>query len=164
MCKRLLRFELHPTPLAVCAHFPQLSRPTALTRDQSMMKLRLLRCALLNLTLVSALMLGGCAASSTQQQVATYEEEFNDPLEDVNRKIFDFNQFVDRNAIVPVAKAYRDTVPDPVRDSLRDFLNNLRAPLVFVNDALQGQFQRAGETMGRFVINSTIGMGGVVDV
>src|SRR5204863_151209 len=78
--------------------------------------------------------------------------------------IFEFNQFVDRNAIVPVAKAYRDTVPDPVRDSLRDFLNNLRAPIIFVNDALQGQFQQAGETVGRFVINSTIGMGGVVDV
>ena len=123
------------------------------------------RCALLDLTVVSALMLGGCAASNTeQQQVANYEEEFNDPLENVNRKIFDFNQFVDRNAIVPVAKAYRAALPDPVRDSFRDFLNNLREPLVFVNDTLQGQFKHAGETMGRFVINSTIGMGGVVDV
>lgn len=122
------------------------------------------RRALLDLTVVSALMLGGCAASNTEQQVATYEEEFNDPLENVNRKIFDFNQFVDRNAIVPVAKAYRAALPDPVRDSFRDFLNNLREPLVFVNDTLQGQFKRAGETVGRFVINSTIGMGGVVDV
>jgi len=129
-----------------------------------MTKFSFLRCALLDLTVVSALMLGGCAASNTEQQVATYEEEFNDPLENVNRKIFDFNQFVDRNAIVPVAKAYRAALPDPVRDSLRDFLNNLREPLVFVNDTLQGQFKRAGETMGRFVINSTIGMGGVVDV
>src|SRR5438067_3994051 len=133
-------------------------------RDRSMTKFSFLRCALLDLTVVSALMLGGCAASNTEQQVATHEEEFNDPLENVNRKIFDFNQFVDRNAIVPVAKAYRAALPDPVRDSLRDFLNNLREPLVFVNDTLQGQFKRAGETMGRFVINSTIGMGGVVDV
>ena len=129
-----------------------------------MTKFSFLRCALLDLTVVSALMLGGCAASNTEQQVATHEEEFNDPLENVNRKIFDFNQFVDRNAIVPVAKAYRAALPDPVRDSLRDFLNNLREPLVFVNDTLQGQFKRAGETMGRFVINSTIGVGGVVDV
>ena len=129
-----------------------------------MTKFSFLRCALLDLTVVSALTLGGCAASNTEQQVATYEEEFNDPLENVNRKIFDFNQFVDRNAIVPVAKAYRAALPDPVRDSLRDFLNNLREPLVFVNDTLQGQFKRAGETMGRFVINSTIGIGGVVDV
>jgi phospholipid-binding lipoprotein MlaA len=113
----------------------------------------------------SALILSGCASHpSTEQQVTTYEEEFNDPLENVNRKIFDFNQFVDRNAIVPVAKGYRAALPDPVRDSLRDFLYNLRAPLIFVNDALQGQFQRAGETMGRFVINSTVGVGGLVDV
>jgi phospholipid-binding lipoprotein MlaA len=47
---------------------------------------------------------------------------------------------------------------------LRDFLNNLREPLVFVNDTLQGQFNRAATTVGRFVINSTIGIGGVVDV
>jgi phospholipid-binding lipoprotein MlaA len=124
-----------------------------------------LRLGLSELFVFSVLILSGCASHpDTAQQAATYEEDFNDPLEDANRKIFEFNQFVDRNAIVPVAKAYRDTVPDPVRDSLRDFLNNLRAPLIFVNDALQGQFQQAGETMGRFVINSTIGMGGVVDV
>jgi len=128
-----------------------------------MTNVRLMRSALLDLTVVSALILGGCAASKTEQ-VATYEEEFNDPLENVNRKIFDFNQFVDRNAIVPAAKAYRTALPDPVRDSVRDFLNNLREPLVFANDALQGQFKHAGETMGRFVINSTVGMGGLVDV
>jgi len=51
-----------------------------------------------------------------------------------------------------------------VRDSLRDFLNNLREPLVFVNDTLQGEFGRAAKTVGRFVVNSTIGIGGVVDV
>ncbi len=123
-----------------------------------------LRLGLLELLVFSVLVLSGCAHPDTAQQAATYEEDFNDPLEDANRKIFAFNQFVDRNAIVPVAKAYRDTVPDPVRDSLRDFINNLREPLIFVNDALQGQFQKAGETMGRFVINSTIGMGGAVDV
>jgi phospholipid-binding lipoprotein MlaA len=123
-----------------------------------------LRLGLSELFVFSVLILSGCAHPDTAQQAGTYEEDFNDPLEDVNRKTFEFNQFVDRNAIVPVAKAYRDTVPDPVRDSLRDFLNNLRAPIIFANDALQGQFQQAGETMGRFVINSTIGMGGVVDV
>jgi len=109
--------------------------------------------------------LSGCAShSGTAQQAATYEEDFNDPLEDTNRKIFEFNQVVDRNVLVPAAKAYRTALPDPVRDSLRDFLKNLREPLVFVNDSLQGEFGRAGTTVARFVINSTIGMGGVVDV
>ena len=125
-----------------------------------------LRLALLHLLVFSALIFAGCAShpNSEQQQVSAYEEDFNDPLEDTNRKIFEFNQFVDRNAIVPAAKAYRTALPDPVRGSVRDFLNNLREPLVFVNDTLQGQFESAAKTVGRFVINSTIGIGGVVDV
>jgi phospholipid-binding lipoprotein MlaA len=129
------------------------------------MCVRSLRFGLSELFLCSALIVSGCASHpGTEQQVTAYEEEFNDPFEDTNRKIFQFNQTVDRNVIVPVAKAYRAAVPDPVRDSLRDFLNNLREPLVFVNDALQGQFDRAGKDVARFVINSTIGIGGVVDV
>lgn len=129
------------------------------------MNVRPLRLVFLDLIVFSALILSGCASrSDTAQQAATYEEDFNDPLEDTNRKIFEFNQVVDRNVLVPVAKAYRTALPDPVRDSLRDFLNNLREPLVFVNDTLQGEFGRAATTVGRFVINSTIGIGGVVDV
>ena len=54
-------------------------------------------------------------------------------------------------------RAYRTVLPDPVRDSLRDFLRNLREPLIFVNDALQGEFERAGQTFARFTLNSTIG-------
>jgi phospholipid-binding lipoprotein MlaA len=65
---------------------------------------------------------------------------------------------------VPVAKAYRTVLPDPVRDSLRDFLRNLREPLIFANDALQGQFERAGQTFARFTLNSTLGVGGLIDV
>jgi phospholipid-binding lipoprotein MlaA len=129
------------------------------------MNLRPLRLVFLNHFVFMVLALSGCAShSNTEQQVTTYEEDFNDPLEDTNRKIFEFNQFVDRNAIVPAAKAYRTALPDPVRDSVRDFLNNLREPLVFVNDTLQGQFESAAKTVGRFVVNSTIGIGGVVDV
>ena len=129
------------------------------------MKLRPILFVCLHLIVLTPLLLSGCAAPSSKgQQVATYEEEFNDPLEDANRKIFEFNQFVDRNAIVPAAKAYRTALPEPVRDSLRDFLYNLREPLIFVNDALQGQFDRAGKDVARFVVNSTVGIGGVVDV
>jgi phospholipid-binding lipoprotein MlaA len=126
------------------------------------------RFGLSDLFLLSTLTLAACASHPSepteQQQVSTYEEEFNDPLEDANRKIFAFNQFVDRNAIVPVAKAYRAVFPDPVRDTFRDFLYNLREPLIFVNDALQGQFESAGKDVARFAVNSTIGIGGLVDV
>jgi phospholipid-binding lipoprotein MlaA len=130
------------------------------------MNVRPLRLGLSDLFVFSALIVCGCAShpDTAQQAATTYEEDFNDPLEDANRKIFAFNQFVDRNAIVPAAKAYRAALPDPVRDSVRDFLNNLREPLIFVNDTLQGEFGSAAKTVGRFVVNSTIGMGGVVDV
>src|SRR6516162_5542196 len=118
-----------------------------------------------NLVLLSALFLSGCATSPNNAQSEVVEaEDFNDPLEDTNRAIFDFNQKVDRNVLVPVAKAYRTVLPEPVRDSLRDFLRNLRAPLIFVNNALQGDFQLAGQTFARFTLNSTLGVGGLIDV
>jgi len=112
-----------------------------------------------------AVILSGCATQSNNPQPGVAEEEdFNDPFEDTNRKIFDFNQLVDRNVLVPVAKAYRTVLPDPVRDSLRDFLRNLRAPLIFANNALQGDFEGAGQTFARFTLNSTLGVGGLIDV
>src|ERR1700730_4341878 len=118
-----------------------------------------------NLLLVIPLPLPGCTTPSSNPQAEAAEaEDFNDPLEDTNRAIFDFNQVVDRNVLVPVAKAYRTVLPDPVRDSLRDFLRNLREPLIFANDALQGEFERAGQTFARFTLNSTLGVGGLIDV
>src|SRR6202048_2631287 len=118
-----------------------------------------------NLLLVVTLTLAGCATPSNNPQAEAAEaEDFNDPLEDTNRAIFDFNLVVDRNVLVPVAKAYRTVLPEPVRDSLRDFLRNLREPLIFANDALQGQFERAGQTFARFTLNSTLGVGGLLDV
>jgi phospholipid-binding lipoprotein MlaA len=129
------------------------------------MNLLPLRLVFSNLLLALALMLSGCAtAPSNGQPDAAGAEDFNDPLEDANRAIFDFNQVVDRNVLVPVAKAYRTVLPDPVRDSLRDFLRNLRAPLIFANNALQGDFDLAGQTFARFTLNSTLGVGGLIDV
>jgi phospholipid-binding lipoprotein MlaA len=124
-----------------------------------------LRRALLDLFVAAALVTAGCAAQSqAPQQAATGEEDFHDPFENTNRTIFDFNQKVDSAVLVPVAKTYRNVLPDPVRGSIRDFLNNLNAPLIFANDALQGRFGLAKDTVARFVIDSTIGMGGLVDV
>src|SRR5215469_12244141 len=117
-----------------------------------------------NLLLALALILPGCATQANAPQSSAAEEEFNDPFEDTNRKIFDFNQIVDRNVLVPVAKAYRTVLPDVMRDSIRDFLYNLREPLIFANDALQADFERAGQTVARFVLNSTLGVGGLIDV
>ena len=129
------------------------------------MNLLLLRLVVSHLFLLVALMLPGCATRPNNSQPSVAEEEdFNDPLEDTNRAIFDFNQMVDRNVLVPVAKAYRTVLPEVIRDSLRDFLHNLRAPLIFANDALQGDFVLAGQTFARFTLNSTLGVGGLIDV
>src|SRR5215472_1203706 len=123
-------------------------------RDRSM-NLRPPRLVFSNLSLVVVLILSGCAAQPTtpQSAAAAEAEDFNDPLEDTNRAIFDFNQVIDRNVLVPVAKTYRTVLPDPVR-----------APLIFANDALQGEFERAGQTFARFTLNSTLGVGGLLDV
>ncbi|MGH7064703.1 MAG: MlaA family lipoprotein [Stellaceae bacterium] len=133
------------------------------------MDLAPLRRLVADLAVVLALVTSGCAtggkpAPPPPTAAAAAAEDFNDPFEDTNRAIFDFNQKVDRVVLVPVAKAYRAALPDPIRDSVRDFLANLRAPLIFANDTLQGDFGRAKDTVIRFVVNSTIGMGGLVDV
>ncbi len=86
-----------------------------------------------------------------------------DPWEGFNRKMFSAHLFLDGNLLVPAAKAYRATTPKKGRRGIRRFLANIRAPGVFVNDILQGEFGRAGETLGRFVVNSTIGAGGFAD-
>jgi phospholipid-binding lipoprotein MlaA len=86
-----------------------------------------------------------------------------DPWEGFNRKMFSAHVFLDRNLLVPAAKGYRATTPKAGRRGIRRFLANIRAPGVFVNDILQGEFGRAGETLSRFVVNSTIGAGGFAD-
>ena len=129
------------------------------------MNLRLRYLVFSNLVLLLSLLLSGCATPPNNAQPEAAEaEDFNDPFEDTNRAIFDFNQMVDRHVLVPVAEAYRTVLPEPVRDSLRDFLRNLRAPLIFANNALQGDFELAGQTFARFTLNSTLGVGGLVDV
>ena len=87
-----------------------------------------------------------------------------DPFETTNRTIFDFNNQVDKIVLVPVANAYRAVLPEPVRDSVHNFLQNLDAPVVFANDALQARPDLAGTTVARFLVNSTVGVGGLFDV
>jgi phospholipid-binding lipoprotein MlaA len=129
------------------------------------MNVRALRLTFTGAFIMLALIVSGCAATpQNPQQAAVVGEDFNDPFEDTNRKIFDFNQVVDRHVLVPAAKAYRAALPEPIRNSVHDFLNNLRAPLIFANDTLQGNIGHAKDTVVRFILNSTIGMAGLVDV
>ena len=91
------------------------------------------------------------------------EDEIYDPLEPINRAIFNFNNVADRVILEPVAKGYKK-LPSPVQSGLSNFLSNLRAPLVVVNQLLQGQGGNAAQSTGRFIVNSTIGLFGIIDV
>ncbi len=86
-----------------------------------------------------------------------------DPWEGFNRKMFAINDTFDSALMVPAAKAYRAVTHKKQRKGFRNFIANLRTPVILLNDILQGEFGRAGETAGRFVINSTIGFGGMGD-
>ncbi|HEY2034840.1 MAG TPA: VacJ family lipoprotein [Rhizomicrobium sp.] len=102
----------------------------------------------------AGLLLAGCATDPTGA---------NDPYENTNRAVFDFNQKVDKYALEPTARAYVAVVPDPARQGIHNFLLNLDLPVTFANDLLQGEMDRAGDTLGRFTVNSTLGIGGLLD-
>lgn len=86
-----------------------------------------------------------------------------DPYEANNREIFAYNMKMDRLVLRPTAEQYAATVPENVRDCLHNVLENLKAPVVFANDVLQASPRRAGQTLARFAVNSTLGLGGIVD-
>ena len=88
----------------------------------------------------------------------------NDPWEPTNRAVFDFDVQLDHAVARPVAKFYRSAVPEPAREGIHNALTNLNSPVVFTNDVLQGDGEKATDTFGRFMINSTIGVGGFIDV
>ena len=79
------------------------------------------------------------------------------------RAIFEVNRVLDRAVLKPAAILYKDFLPPPVQRGIYNVLNNLRSPLVFFNDLLQGKPDRAGTTLARFFINSTVGILGVRD-
>ncbi|GAA0574021.1 MlaA family lipoprotein [Rhizomicrobium electricum] len=101
----------------------------------------------------------GCAASKDPEAIAQ-----NDPYESTNRSIFDLNTKLDKYFAKPVAQGYNTVVPQFARTGVHNFLATLDKPVTFGNDLLQGEGTRAGETLGRFTVNVTLGVGGLVDV
>lgn len=92
------------------------------------------------------------------------EDDANDPLEPVNRAIFEFNQVIYDALFTPIAKAYNDAVPALVRSSLGNVIDNIASPITLANDLLQLEFTRALTTLARFVVNTIAGIGGMGDV
>jgi phospholipid-binding lipoprotein MlaA len=86
-----------------------------------------------------------------------------DPFESTNRKVFVFNQGVEMVVIDPITKGYRFVLPEPARKGINRAFLNLNSPKTMVNDLLQLRFADAAETLGRFVLNTTLGLGGLFD-
>lgn len=94
---------------------------------------------------------------------AETEEATDDPLEDVNRPIFEMNLALDRYFFRPVTRMYMEA-PRPARTGVSNVLDNLETPVILVNDLLQGEMSRTGATFGRFFINTVFGLGGLFDL
>ncbi|HEX3860846.1 MAG TPA: VacJ family lipoprotein [Stellaceae bacterium] len=109
-------------------------------------------------------LVAGCATPPSDPTERAAFERNKDPLEPLNRRIFDVNLFIDRILLKPVAKVYVAVLPEPARDAVKRGLDNMKEPVVFINNVLQGEPERAGITVGRFVVNSTLGLGGLFDV
>lgn len=110
--------------------------------------------------------LAGCATkppASDPEALAAYKQN-DDPLEPMNRKLYAFNNALDTYFMKPVAEGYKDVVPRTVRNHVGDFLSNLHTPVIFINDILEAKSRRAGDSLVRFVVNSTVGVAGIFDV
>ncbi len=105
-----------------------------------------------------------CAATPGGSPTAANSNPDNDPAEPVNRAIFKANLAADHAVLHPVAQAYVDHVPQPVRQGIRNIVQNLQEPANAVNDLLQGHVGEAWQSVGRLAVNTTVGAGGIVDV
>jgi phospholipid-binding lipoprotein MlaA len=120
-----------------------------------MTKRRFLRAALL--------LAAACASSACVTLPPNRPRAPQDPWESWNRGVYKFNTAVDHAVARPVARAYVKVVPQPVRTGVNNFFSNLTTPTVMINDALQGKFVAAANDLGRFVLNTTVGIGGLLD-
>lgn len=107
---------------------------------------------------------GFCASAPNADDDMVDPATQADPAEPVNRLIFKLNMVIDHNLTGPIARAYKDNMPDVVQTGVHNFLTNLEEPKVVVNDLLQGNVRRALSAGTRFVMNTTAGAVGLVDV
>ena len=101
--------------------------------------------------------LAGCATAPGTKADA------RDPFERINRKTFAFNDAVDRTVLKPVAKGYRKVAPQFVETGVSNFFDNLEGPRTIINDLLQGKFKASLHDTGRLLLNTTVGIGGLLD-
>jgi len=117
--------------------------------------------------LVIALTISGCASHKTKPaDVASHEQDTrnDDPLEPLNRDVYRFNVAADKTLLMPVAKGYDKATKGPVRKGISNFFQNLGEPRVAINSFLQGKLNQGMTSLARLFINSTFGLGGMIDV
>ncbi|MCK4840252.1 MAG: VacJ family lipoprotein [Methylococcales bacterium] len=112
---------------------------------------------------LSLFLLVGCANKEVIVVDASVEVEI-DPYEGFNRKMFGFNELLDDYLAEPVVKAYIWITPQFVRTGVSNFFNNLEEINVVLNDVMQGKLMQSASDTGRFLVNSTVGLGGMFDV
>lgn len=106
----------------------------------------------------AAIMLSGCVSIAPEQR------SDSDPWEGLNRGIYNVNVAVDNVTLKPIAKGYGKITPSPVRRGISNFFSNLTTPASSLNNFLQGKGARGFSELGRFLVNSTVGIGGIIDV
>ena len=112
------------------------------------------------LIVVTAMLLSACAS-----QGGTHSEPHpDDPWEGFNRSVWAFNRGLDKAIVKPIAQGYHFITPNFIEDGISNFVDNLTYPVTMVNLLLQGRFRDFGTALGRLVLNSTFGLGGLVDV
>ena len=105
-----------------------------------------------------ALCLSACASPSPESLAA------NDPWEETNRDVFAFDVWIEHHIAAPVDDGYRAVVPEPAREGLHNMVTNLHAPIVLANDVIQARPKKAVNTLARIVLNTTFGLGGLIDI
>ncbi|MBS0320123.1 MAG: VacJ family lipoprotein [Proteobacteria bacterium] len=106
----------------------------------------------------AALVLGGCATPTGSAPSP------DDPWEPFNRAMFAINEPLDNNIVKPIIKGYTEVVPRPIRLAISNFYNNIDDLFSAINDGLQGKPEKMGNDLGRVVINSGMGLLGLIDI
>ena len=115
--------------------------------------------------MLGLVLLAGCATPpSNDPEALEASKEATDPLEPMNRYFFELNYAADELLFKPLAGWYYVALPNFAQDGVRNVLRNVRSPVVLANDIFQGEGDRAGVTVGRFLVNSTMGVGGLFDI
>lgn len=122
------------------------------------------RCFAPIIALIASLLSAGCASLPAPEAEKPAPVHPDDPWEGFNRSIFEFNETFDAWILKPVAKGYDAVTPTPVRIGVTNFFGNVGDVWVGLNNLMQGKPRSAATDLGRFVVNTTMGVGGLLDV